>query len=389
MPMRASPPFFEHPDIVFRAAGFFVEAHKPIDALHLADELRARNDPDLNAAADFFYTVVLAQARSLSPLDKQEVKSFLETRVGDSEERANAFEARMSRYNLGDWEASQGNWGEAFIHFCKAAEWDPAYLERGYFCAALGTVLFELGCYENSAEFYWHARRLGEEELTVARLADALMYAGQYTEAMQAFRDFFIDPPDNLPAIWALKAWGLFRIASVLNLQDGERRSDEANQVCESLKGISNDEQVLERLQRALSSDPLHGNAWFNFGVAARKLDQTEMSLLGFVMTGLSGLGDAEAWCNATLISLDDETFHPLFEPIVQTACLGGEQLFIDRLVKFVTVEQLAGFPSTEVLKAVEEAIRHMRQDSGGFTIRFLMDGAHYESLTVERPDPE
>ena len=125
--------------------------------------------------------------------------------------------------------AQRGPHGRAALkHHRLAAKGDPIYRQRHYFWREVGGVLFGLGRFSYSARAYEKAtRQEGESECTALR-ADALMFAGRYSEAHELFRTYVDANSEVDDAEWHLKSLALAEIIKFLDIEKQARNHFEA-----------------------------------------------------------------------------------------------------------------------------------------------------------------
>ena len=167
--------------------------------------------------------------------------------------------AATAHYNFGNYLRHIGRERNALHHYRKAAEYDPTYLERGYYWRELGGVVFESGCYRMAVRFYQRAIRLGEEGDCAALLADALMLAGRYRESQEGFEAYITSNPDA-ESEWRLKAWVLRGVRKMLKLDQQDRQTGAAIKLVPRAMEMSPDD-LRRRLMDALRNDALCGLA--------------------------------------------------------------------------------------------------------------------------------
>ncbi len=288
------------PHMAWTLAGTFFRSQRTLEVLDVIDQLNARGDEDARVAAAIFNTAVLARGDHMTSAERVravEVASAALDRVkGDGDPHYAAAYA----YNLGRAHATAGDWQAAVEAFQHAADLDATYQNQAYFLRDLACCLFESGRPAEAAEVAKQAIALERDRGTEALLADALMFAGRYGEAREAFNEHLDGTPSDDPAAapWRLK----LRVLDVVRTLVGdmqERRPDDAEETLERLGLLdagATREEAAPYVQAALAEDAL---------CAAAHLQRTLLS-----MTEDGGEVDASgalepAVCAAVLASFD------------------------------------------------------------------------------------
>ena len=369
------------PEIVFRAVGWFVQSHRVLDALRMAEKIRSRDDLE-EPVAQIIFSAALAQASAMSSEEIEDVRRYLGELAQRADEEGDPPEASVAHYNLGNWLKANELWNEAIVHYWRASEWDPAYLTRSYFLREFAGVLFEMGHFQHSSDFYQCARESGEDVEPL--LADALMHGGKYRKAVEMFEAHFERKTDPAPW-WRLKSWALRGAMTLVGVDEQVRDAEAATEIAAAMPSALKDEDVERYSEQALGLDLLCPLAWFNIGVLASKRGDQEGALGAFVLAGLLEPSDTEAWCNSTLLALATESGHPLFQPIVETAYISLGHSFVTWVSQHL-VDREGEFPVGEVLAAIEGTVRHIHKQRPGFELRFLLDENRYESFHIQPP---
>jgi len=158
----------------------------------------------------------------------------------------------------------------------EAARLDRGYRDRGYWWRERGACLFLSGRYADAVAHYRTSLELGEDQ-ALPLLADALLFSGEYAEALELF-ERTSQARTSADAEWRLKR----RVLKVLIEQTGiqrQHRDPDAAALC--LDAGSGQEQ----LEQALALDLLHppalsamgareeNEAWVEFAIAEAVVD--------------------------------------------------------------------------------------------------------------------
>lgn len=133
-------------------------------------------------------------------------------------------------------------------------------------------------------------------------------------------------------------------------------------------------------LLEALRKDALCALAWFNLGVDSIAQAKRDDAFFAFLVAGLIGRTDTEAWANALLLSLELPSYQRLAGVIALAAYQINGQEFLNQVCK-LTERQKPGFPSDELVDAVWKVVNSVERRKQGFEFRVLGDGTSYQSI--------
>lgn len=180
-------------------------------------------------AAELFLLPAQIQRDLLSESEHEYFHNTLKRYIERAAKAGNWRNAATAYYNLGNYFKTKGYKRIAFHHYRKAAKYHSEYLEKTYFCCELAGVLFESKRYSLAAKLYKRALSLGEEGIYRVLYADALMFAGRYREAQQAFYAYLSSSPEfEFDSEWRLKACVLMWIRSILGRDEQKRQTEAA-----------------------------------------------------------------------------------------------------------------------------------------------------------------
>jgi len=205
------------------------------------------------------------------------------------------------------------------------------------------------------------------------------MFAGRYAEAHQLFREYVHGNVDTEDAEWHLKSFALDEIIKSLGLENQNRDQASARRLASVVALSPRDAEV--SLNEALRFDALCALAWFNFAVNAHAQRKPDDALLGFILAGLIGRTDPEAWANALLLSLRPEKYSLLVAVALVGYKINGQRFF-DALRK-LTEQQHQGFPSAKLLDLIWKLVNSVERPTKGFEVRILGEGASYDSIQL------
>lgn len=391
------------PEVTMTLAGAMFRGGRIREAIELADALDSANDEDLRLAGFGLLTVLLARGDNLSDEERGLALENAEKRLRRRLDNGNRPGAASESYGLGMLRKRLKDAKSAIEAFQRAAELDDRYLQRAYFHSDLAGVLFEGREYEGAAEHYARAAELGQEDdLILALRADALLFSGQYGDALKHFGDFLSRHSEADAAEWRLKHKSLPLL--IENVGDAQARQPD---VAKALLGqwdfeTSTDmtvEEAFEACSQAIGVDACSGEAWFRFGLLALAETGDPKHGAGFATAGaVLARNNAAAWTNAVLFA------DPEDERLLEDLFYAGYRHCDDGFVESVTpamsgAEHLEGRVDryTELLEQAVvrvDAAARMR----GFTLRFLSESREIQEVVFgpgeetsasasERPD--
>ena len=325
------------------------EAHRPTDALELAEQIDRRGDELISMGS--FYLRLVALQLDQSEEDAEAHRRFLEHQIGVATEEAVGF----AHYNLANHLRGRNLPREAFHHYRLALLHRPSYADSVYWCREVAGVLFERGRYQIAARYYARAYEMGSDWPVRALYGDALMFSGRYTEALSLLAAAAADPEESRP-VWILKSWFLQSLHDSGWLHDQERSPSRAVAAWSATHGSSTD---LERkaLHEGLRHDLVCGLTWFNLGVLENKTGNRPEALFAFIAAGLCEPWDVEAWMNALALAFTEGADPGLFQQIAAAAHIANGERLVEQLAVFART-QPAGFPVSAFINAFAALIR-------------------------------
>ncbi len=177
------------------------------ELIHLVDELERRGHGDVTPMR----IELMVASGSLSDDERaayDQLAQWAIERAIDSAERAKA------HYNYGSHLRAARRRAEAVHEYELAAELEPAYRDRTYWCEELAAMKFSLGDYAAAESLYSRAVDIDSSDLfTRARRGDARVALGDWRAALVDF-DASCDEPTPLNAAFRIKRLALHMIAN-------------------------------------------------------------------------------------------------------------------------------------------------------------------------------
>jgi tetratricopeptide (TPR) repeat protein len=353
-------------DVGVLMAQCMIKAQRISDALNLAEVLLAK--PESRYAAQGLFISMLRSSAAMSEGERQILQTFLERRTRIEEGTKDPLSAATANYNLGNYLRSAKSHRAAFRRYRRAAEFDPKYLDRGYFCRELAGVLFLLARYKLSARLYEWAVKLGEVRLTKALFADALMFSGDYASALRELTDYAA-AEQNPKSEYLLK---LCALESLQQLEPTKQR----RQTAEAIKLATSDSRLSdkafeERLGEALKLDTLCGMAWFNLARLLIQQGKHDEACIAFVWATIADRCQAGAWINAFTLALSSKKHFVLAPHIIVAARFATGDAVTEELLKMVDL-QSDDFPKREFIEAVDKMLALVPDEQRPFEVRLL-----------------
>lgn len=350
--------------LLLRAAGVLARARRFRDSIEIGRSLGIRGMH--TAGILLVRTTTSLAATDLGPEDIHEVGEYLhhEARNAPADD---AGAAASIHYTAGNWFFGRArDYAAAVVAFQRAAELDPAYLARGYYLSELAGALFETGRFDESVELYSRALARSREANTQARLADALMHAGRYTEAALAFEQYEANPIAWEP-VWHLKAAALRYVRHKLKVSQERRSPDEAKK-CGIAAQLAPNKEEAERLAfQALALDALSPDGWFAIGKILVNSRNDYASARYPLLVGALGNRAPDVWAETYIVSLFSKDV-PLATRICEAAVVEHPAAFAEAVRL-----KVEAFPVTvrdNILRMVADIAAKVPTRPPGITLR-------------------
>jgi tetratricopeptide (TPR) repeat protein len=280
-------------------------------------------------------------------------KNLILKAIDKAREKGYQKEAASCHYNLGN--RLRGL--EAFHHYRMASKYDDTYRNRNYFWREIAAILFLIGKFSYSEKCYKKAIELGASSECMALRADALMFSGNYKEALTLFQEYS-KVTNHFEGEWFLKLWVLKGLIKTLGLEKQIRNPKRAMQLADI--GDLPIEEVGKRIDEAIALDGLCGLAWFNVGVYKSSQNEYSNAFIAFLMSGISQPNDIESWVNVIICMLNYPQYDILLPHILSFAYrINGEELLISlaQLIEKQSDRGLSG-PIIKLIKFINENAR-------------------------------
>jgi len=280
-----------------------------------------------------------------------------------------------AHYNLANFYRAKSKFKESLRHYCSAKNYEPEYLERDYYHREIAGTLFELGRYKLSANSYKKAIELGEERFDMALCADALMYSGQYKEALDLLTEYMKDNCDVSPS-WELKFTFLDSLIENIDVERQVRAPKKAVKYIDVDKEGSVSQKNCEE---ALELDYLCGLAWFNLGWYYYQKEDIKSAQLCYMSCAILQPRDIEAWINAIKLGFSNETPIGLLPHMISVGYHHRGEEFLHEVHKLV--ENIPSDNRDAFLQMISEHLLELEQRLNRKELRII--GADKEVIDV------
>lgn len=293
-------------DIAMTIAGAMLRSQRVREAIQLADALDESAIEDLRFAAFILIAALFSSRRPLQRDEQELALQSAERRIERRRARQDAHGVAAEAYNLAMLHKGTGRAAEANYWFREAAEHDSTYLDRAYYQSDLAGALFESGPYDQAVQHYEVATRIGGRPLDDALLADSLLYAGRYNDALQKFDSYVARRSERSAAEWRLKA----RIVRLLLEVVGEKQLRDDNAADALLSSWSLEahqeitpEEAWRSCEEAIALDACCGEAWFRLAMfSTGQAGCAEAGRTQALAAAVLTRHDLAMWSNATLL---------------------------------------------------------------------------------------
>jgi tetratricopeptide (TPR) repeat protein len=314
------------PKVAFAVARCLARANRTHIALGIAEELFSK--ASTIEAANVYLLPFLARPSGETPADENFLLLALFAITKMARERGDNISAAVFSYNRGSRLRGLNRMREALGDYHSALDLDNGYATRPYFWRELGGIFFQARRFKASVTCYEKSLALQADRPTQALLADALLFAGRYSEAEAKFSEY--KPSIGMEAEWE---WMLKQsTVSYIRLQTGldvQKRRSEC--VSSAPSGQWSDEQIDADCRRILACDALSGLAWFNLGGVYHRRGDLNNATRCFLAAALVQPADVEAWANAfgLLMKVANQD---LLLPVLMVAFRYNQDNFLEHL---------------------------------------------------------
>ena len=290
-------------EVAFAMSSVMARDGRVGDALRLADGLDDLEDPPRQITSAIF-EVAARYAEDLSDDDRALWERVLRTRL-ERRKAAGHHGTGAAAFNLANFLRGHRRAQEAIPYFDEALKLDGAYRNRAHYWFERAGAEFLADDYGSAVDSYGRAIALGSHApLAMALLADSLLFAGRYREALSAL-DAFCDGENagQDDGEYRIKRFAAQAIVDKVTAGPQDRDTRAALAAAPSGIPASPEGQIASGVKQ-LSHDALWGAAWFNMGLGFHELaDDLDAARCFTVATVLSPT-DPEAIAFAALMAI-------------------------------------------------------------------------------------
>lgn len=339
-------------------------------------------DTELSFEVTIMSTINVLISSDLNSESKNNIiESFFRNRLNVALRRNDNTQIGIAHYNLANHYRGRSQFFDSITNYISAKRYEPNYLNQKYFYSELAGVLFLVRRFKMSAILYSKAIQLGADNAIQALYADALMFSGEYKQAVNVFRDYNNSTDEPLDE-YHLKYLCLEEIIENKKINNQKRNlllaTSTAN-LLEPEKGISSQEQ----LEKSLDIDLLCGLAWFNYGMLHYKESNYYSAMLSFTMAGLVQNDDIEAWKNATICFLRAKINPIILVLIIRTAYSFNGDEFLEQLYTQLEVGN-SEKDITHIVEVIEHVLPRVEKRKGIPTVRIMNEKGIFENIFRE-----
>ena len=300
---------------------------------------------------------------------QEELAAFWEKTLNEVYNRCEDQEVGAYVYSLGNLLRGLGRSKEAFHLYWKAKKLVPQYLARDYFYREIAGVLFHLDRFELSAKLYLKAFEIGKDPQAIALHADALMYNGQYREALGKFDDYLsvCAKDDFSVSEWILKRCCLDYMVNGCSISNQIRKP----QLAEKL--ASDGKPNMESLDKAIEADALCGLAWFNLGCLFKDESYWNHAAMCYLICGLLQPHDIETWIDTFFCSLNAKLPSDHLLIVVSHAYKINRDTFLTELYQclYASLEPESASTISGLIETVVNEVRIRLKHQEPFIVRY------------------
>ena len=274
-------------------------------AINLMENTLATNRKDKTGHANNVFMLVLLPAHLRFGCPKNLEKRFADIllrlcRGAENEGQGEA--AGINYYNLANAMRGSSFFSKKQIisWYKRAARLCEEYLNREYYWAEIGGVLFNSSKYYCSSNFYKKALEIEKKPLTIALCADALMFSGRYGESVEYFEQYLRE--ESKPQHeWVLKKQLLDNLIDFSGIKFQMRLTKEARNLAsvdikKAMQSRSTAMEYTTKLEQISKTDLLCPMMWANLANLYSYLGEKEKGFFAAIAVCLIEPYNLEAW---------------------------------------------------------------------------------------------
>lgn len=372
------------PDAALLFAGAMTAARRLPESLAIAEEIdAAASSPETNTS--FLFTLTPRRhTPSLTGAEKEAYVKAIEDRIRRREEAGETIAASREALSLANHFRYEVKGEAAAILYGRAAELDPGYLERVHYWHELGGAYFFAHRFLDAAKAYTKAFELDGDPWGQILGADALLYAGHYTESRDEMREAIPEIESfQRGAEYPLKLLLLDFLVDERGIASQERDLTKASALFEQAFAGDPATPDADLLWQVIDVDGINPFAWWNLAVAAEGEGDYETAGLRFLFSAVGAPLDEQAWARSILHLVRAEVDETLSAMVVVTAdrLTGGKAI---PTVNKIALEAMTPEMRVALVNGMRKLVADVadpRED--GLELRAIGSGAEVESVKV------
>lgn len=345
------------PPICAELAAAMVEAGRVVEAIDLAERLDEDDQDAREVCGAVFMQAVRERIESLQPHEHEKFEAALRARLERRLDAGRRQVAAGSAENVGRYLITVRRPWDA-VEFLEQALTLDATRENADFAQLLAGTYFGSGRYPESVAAYDRALQLaGEPDPTLeARRADALLYAGRYRKALDAFGK--VDTDDTEISAWIyVKARTLEWVIEATGIeQQDSPDAAAANELAGRWSEIDSEQDADELAARVWELDAVSSLGWFNRGRNLLDRRRDDDAMHAYLTAAVMREGDVEAWVNVAILAFNLGD-HDLFITSVITGNRLNEGTYMAEFVRQLRPTVPDAAHRAEILALVRQAI--------------------------------
>jgi tetratricopeptide (TPR) repeat protein len=357
--------FVAVPPLAAELAAAMAQAGRVVEVVEIAERLDQDTQDARRAAGAVFMTITRERTHALRPHEHQTFEAALRARLNRRLRAGESKEAAAAAENLGVYLTQARRPWDAIepLEQCMALE--PRRQSAGL-VAHLAGAYFLSGRWSDSVLAYEQALDLAHERdpWLETRRADALLYAGRYREALQAFRQH-VESEDLELAAWAYsKARAIEWIVKTTGIEMQDPDPDAANQLAARWPEVDSPEGQDQLASDVWRRDAASSLGWFNRARDLLDRGRESEAMHAYLTAAVMREGDVEAWVNVALLAVNTRDDDLFFASVLTGHRLNPESYMneFSRQLR-ATSEDLAF--RDEILQGVREVTRTTDEDNG------------------------
>ena len=392
-------------DAAFALSASMSRARLVREALDIAERLDSDDTPAADEISLAFTFPALAHSATLAADEVELYRATIRRRADRRTATGRDHAASRELFNLANHYRARGETHEALPLYDEALTLGPDYAQYAHFWRELAGVRFmaarqtelaaaygepgahfDADSYAEAVSAYERAMEIDDDAPTRALHADALLFAGRYQDALDAFTAYADRHTPSLPheLEWPLKAIVAHEIVTTLGTsrQDDRRLGEAENLAGTVAERARAPEESAAILREALDIDALAPLAWHNLASDRHRDGDRAGAAVAYLAAGLFSEFDSESWANALFLFVLEGP-QELVRPVLATGQRMSRGLMVREVLELVK-RQPDGFPREQFAQGIDSELAAIEEHPhGSFDLRLLGSDGAVESVVV------